>query len=130
MNILPINNNSNTNFNGRILTIGHGWNEKIKNAFVENSEIKKLAEGKVDIIGKLRTRRAEYGDFNHCLNEPLYKFDLMVGKSKSPIINKIAAYLGILPKVKMVRGYHGEDSFISRLNNRPNAEQLKSRFKI
>lgn len=128
MNILPVNNtnSSNTNFNGKILTVGKGWNSEIRNTFRFNPEITNLAKGEHDIIGRLHTKKASRYDMNHDVNENIYRLDLMLGTSKYEFINKIKAYLGLLPKFKLIRDYHCQESFLERLNKRPEADKIKN----
>ena len=130
MNILPVNNtnSSNTNFNGKILTIGKGWNSEIRNTFRFNPEITNLAKGKHDIIGRLHTKKASRYDLNHDINEPLYRLDLMFGNSKFEFINKIKAYLGLLPKFKITHDYHCKESFLNRLNKNIDSSQIKNKL--
>ena len=49
MNISQINNVSNPSFNGKIITKGQ-WSVDLKKAFLENGEVKKLAESNKDIL--------------------------------------------------------------------------------
>ena len=130
MNILPINNTNSLNFNGRILTVGKGWNSQIKNTFRFNPEIIELAKGSHDVIGCLYTKKASMRDYNHDMDEPLYRMDLMLGNSKFEFINKIMARLNLLPKVRLIHDYHCESSFLERLQKRPVADILKEKFGI
>lgn len=133
MNILLINstyNQKNTNFNGKIITIGNGWNSKIKNTFRFNPEIINLAQGEHDVIGKLYSKKASSFDLNHSQGEPVFRLDLMIGNSKFGFINKIKAALGLLPKVKLIKDYHCEESFLDKLQKRPDVEILKDKFGI
>ena len=54
--------------------------------------------------------------------------DLMLGNSKFEFINKIKAYMKLLPKVKFIHDYHSEASFLERLEKRPDANILKEKF--
>lgn len=131
MKISSINNtNNNTNFSGRILLAGKGWKPNMKDLFRFNPEVVDLASGSHDVIGKLYSKKASRWDINHYMGEPVYRLELLLGNSKSKFVNKIKAYLNLLPKVSIIHDYHCEESFLEKMENRLNAEKLKKVFGI
>lgn len=64
------------------------------------------------------------------MGEPVYRLELLLGNSKSKFVNKIKAYLNLLPKVSIIHDYHCEESFLEKMENRLNAEKLKKVFGI
>lgn len=120
MNITTVS--TNTNFNGKILTTGSGWNRKLTRAFKENPAIKSLAKGEQDVIGHLHTKRASNRDFNHAKGEKIHRLDIELGDSKFPFINKIKSYMGLLPKLKFNKNYHRSDSIMHKLNRLEQAD--------
>ena len=129
MNINTINS-TNPNFNGRILTKGR-WPEGLKKSFLENPEVNKIAqEAKYDIIGKMSSMRAKRNDFKHYYGEPLFKLTLIAKKENPTFIDKVKAFIGLLPKVKITRNYHCESSMESIMSKRLKATRIKEKLDI
>lgn len=129
MNINTINS-TNPNFNGRILTKGR-WPERLKKSFLENPEVNKVAqETKYDIIGKMSSMRAKRSDYNHYYREPLFKLTLIAKEENPTFIDKVKAFIGLLPEVKITHNYHRESSMESIMNRRLQATWIKDELDI
>lgn len=127
MNILPVNNNSQTNFNGRIITKGK-WPGKLKEAFVENKEVKKLASGDHDIVGTLSRKKAGMYDINHYQGEKIYRLRL---DAQNNVVDGIKRILGINPKsVQICQGYHSEKSTAEIISTRINADEISNKLNL
>lgn len=119
--------NNKTNFNGNIITRGK-WTPALKEAFINNKEVKKLASGKHDIIGKMSKQKTNAYDVNHNQGESLYKLTL---EATSSISDKIKSFLGLNKKsVKIMQSYHSEDSTSKIMNQRINSDTIAKKLNI
>lgn len=119
MNISPINNNQ-TNFNGKIITKGH-WTNYLENAFVNNPEVKKMASGDKNIIGKMSHRYASRKSFEHFKGEELFKLSISTEKENPTFMDKVKSFLRLSPKVNLSKHYHSEIGTHALMRNRIDA---------
>lgn len=119
MNIAPINNNQ-TNFNGKILTKGH-WTNYLENAFVNNPEVKKMASGDKNIIGKMSHRYASGKHYEHFKGEELFKLSITTEKENPTFMDKVKSFFGFSPKVNLSEHYHSESGTQILMRNRIDA---------
>lgn len=130
MNILPINNSTNTNFNGRVLVKGN-CTEYLERNFLNLPEVKKLASGKYDIIGKFLYRKAHWlYDKRHYPGEDTYKLKLIAQKENPTFLDRIKGFLGLNPSVEVTRSYHCEGTTELLMRQRINCDKYKTRLKI
>lgn len=128
MNISPINNNQ-TNFNGKIITKGH-WTNYLENAFVNNPEVKKMASGDKNIIGKMSLRYASRGHSQHFAGEELFKLSISSEKENPTFVEKVKSFFGLSPKVNISEHYHSETGTHILMRNRINASAYGDRLDL
>ena len=117
------------NHSGRILTKGK-WSLTLAEAFKENPEVKKLADGEYNIIGKMQTRTSHPLDINHLQDEPLYRLSLTCRREQPSIMDRVKSFLRIGKTVKITRNYHDEDEMLNIIDKRIKAETLGKKLNI
>lgn len=128
MNISPINSNE-TNFSGRILTKGN-WTESLKNTFLENPEVQKMAAGNHDIVGVMSQKRASGRSYRHSKGQPLYKLSITSRPENPSILDRVKEFFGFSPKVKVTDHYHSDIGTYSLMKNRISAYRYKDRLNL
>jgi hypothetical protein len=112
-------------FCGKIITKGK-WTEKLRDCFVNNNEVKKLASGRYNIIGDMRLKKASKNDIYHNPNENLYKLKITAMRENPTILDKIKYFLRLIPSINLTRFYHSETTTQNRIDSKINAETYKS----
>ena len=119
MNITPMNN-TNVNFNGKIITKGN-WPKNLKKQFVENTAINNFANNsKSDIIGIMSAKTSSKYDIYHDPGERLFKLTLVTTKEKPSIIETIKNALGIYSeadKQNITHAFHREEKMSNIIDN-------------
>ncbi|MBE7703293.1 MAG: hypothetical protein E7Z89_04500 [Cyanobacteria bacterium SIG28] len=119
--------NNKISFNGNIITKGK-WTPVLKETFINNEEVKKLASGKHDIIGRMSKQKACAHDIYHDRGENLYKLTL---EATSSVSDKIKSFLGLNKKsVKIMQNYHSEDSTSRIMTKRINSDTIAKKLNI
>ena len=122
--------NSNPNFNGRIITKGP-WPTYLKDVFIENPEIKKLAAGESNIIGKLSVKPSKfYYDGKSFTGENIYKIKIYAKKEKPTLKDKIMKFLGLIPTISLTKNYHGINTTETFIKNKINAKEYSQKLGI
>lgn len=128
MNISPINNTQ-TNFNGKIITKGH-WTTYLENAFTNNSEVKKMASGDKNIIGKMSRKHATRGNCQHYEGQELFKLSILSEKENPTFWEKVKSFFGFSPKVNLSKHYHSEAGTQALMRNRINAHMYENKLDL
>ena len=128
MNITAINN-TNTNFNGKILTQGKA-SQYLKNEILNNTELKKLASGENDIIVKIKNKKENGYHVNHAKGETLYQLSIEARKEKPSLVDKVKSFLNIVPHAKISQNYHSEDTLVTLMKERLNAQKFAKKLNI
>lgn len=104
MNILPINNYSNTSFNGKVITKGN-WPKDIDTYFKSMPAVKQLAENsEFNIIGKMHRKLTKEG---FCKTPIMrYRLDISAEKENPNLLERIKSFLGFNPKYSMTQHHH------------------------
>ena len=126
MNILN-NNSVMPNFNGSI-KMNRRYPEIFKNAFKNNPEVQKLAEGDYKLIPELKCKRANQWDINHSLGEDLYKLSITAKKEKPSFTERLKYIFGKAPKVNVTRSYHCLSSLINIMSKRIDANRYSTKL--
>ena len=124
MNISPINSN-NTNFKGKVIIKGT-WTQELKDAILNNAEVKQLAAGKKDIIAHMKSKRAPKKDMWHYPKQPLYSLSLMSRSEEPSFWEKVKTFFNVLPKINVTRAYHSETGMLSIINQRIKAKRYQN----
>lgn len=128
MNITPITNNQ-TNFDGKILTEGH-WMPYLKESFINNPEVQKMASGSHDIIGSLSCKTARKNTNRYYQGQKLFKLSIRAQKENPTLLDKIKSRFGLLPKVNVTKHYHSDAGIKILMEGRVNAEKYKDRLNL
>ena len=125
MNIAPINNaNTNTNFSGKVITKG-SWYNYMKEAFIQNPELKELAKGDYNIIGNMSSKKATSFSKKHYQGQALFKLKITAEKENPTLMDKIKYFLGLNKSYKVTRNYHSENTVDTAMENRIKADKIK-----
>ena len=123
-------NNSNPNFNGRIITKGP-WPKYLKNVFTENPEMKKLASGNSDIVGKLKTKCSIFSyEGKSFTGGYIYKIEIYAKKEKPTLKDKIMKFLGLRPTISLTKNYNGINTTETCIKNKINAKEYSQKLGI
>ena len=122
MNISSINN-SRPNFNGKIITKGP-WTKELKDAFLQNEEIKKVAAGKYNIIGHLSKKKADFTDFGHSKGETVYKLQIEAMSESPSLLERAKSLLGFTNVAELSNNYHSEIGTEQLMYNRLKADAI------
>lgn len=122
MNISPINNDSQTNFNGKIITKGK-WTESLKKEFLQNKEIQKIASGKYDIIGHMSRKKTD-------ALIPVFKLEVEAISEKPSKMEKLKSFLGLTDVVALSDSYHTEMGTSCLMENRLKAKHIAKLLNI
>ena len=127
MNILPINNantNINPNFSGKIITKG-SWVNYMKNSFIENPELKKLAQGEYNIVGNMSAKEASGFSRRYFPEQSLFKLKITAEKENPTFLDRIKTFLGLNRSYKVTHHYHSEGTTTIAMQNRIKGEKIK-----
>ena len=126
MEIRQVNN---VNYTGKIITKGK-WTQTLAQAFTDNPEVKKLASGKYDIIGKMTAVKTHPYDVNHLLDESLYSLSISAKKENPSLLDRVKSFLGLQPKANITINHHGEDKMLKIMDKRIKADTLGKKLNI
>lgn len=128
MNISQLDNKSTAiNFNGTI-KMNRNYPRRFKDAFRNNPEVQRLAEGDYTIIPKLKHKQAGMWDMNHSLGEDLYQLSISAKKEKPSLIERMKYAFGKAPKVDVTHSFHSLSSIINIMSKRINADSYNSKL--
>ncbi len=129
MNISPINN-TNTSFNGKIITKGT-WPGYLKKNFIENPEIIKLASGDSDIVGKMLYRKAiGFFDKKHYPGQNTFKLKIYAQNEKPTLKEKLINFLGLNKTFDVTRHFHSIYTTERMMDLRIKADKIKNALGI
>ena len=123
------NNSRNKSFKGRIVVKGAST-PQLTETIYNNQGLKKLSSSKHNIIAKFDKKYAHDHDWDHVVGTPIYKLTIVSNPEKPNFIDKVKQKLGIVPKVKVTRHYHHEDSLIKLINRNVHADEYAKKLNI
>lgn len=128
MNISEINSTS-PNFNGKIITKGK-ITPYLQDEILNNKELQKLASGEKDILVRIKNKKERKYHANHAKGEMLYRLSVEPKKQNETLVDKVKSYLGLTTKINLSKAYHSEDSTVSIIEKRINANFLAKKLNI
>lgn len=117
------------NFKACVISKGN-WTPHLAINFAVNSEVNKLSSGNYDVIAEMHHKKAGAKDINHSEGENLYKLSIRSIPTQPTWFDKLKERLGLLPKVNVTRHFHREDSLISIMDLKINAEKYAKKLRI
>ena len=127
MYIQPINTNTQTNFNGRIITKGK-WPQKTIEFFNQMPEIVNASKGEYNIVGNMHQKKVPTHPFDD--DEIRFKLTITAEKENPTFVDKIKYFLGLTPKLKVTQHHHREHRYPHLLQERLSKRNISKELGI
>lgn len=126
MNISPINNYQNTNFNGKVITRG-SWPKGVDKYFELMPQVAEVAKNsKYNIIGKMHCKTTQYHPFDDKILR--YRLTISAEKENPTLLDRIKNLLGLNPKIRLSQHHHRGERYPEMLEDRIKNNTLTERL--
>ncbi len=126
MNISPINNYQNTNFNGKVITRGH-WPEGVDRYFQSMPQVVEAAKNsRYNIVGKMHKKTLQDYPFYDEITR--YRLTISAEKENPTLLDRIKNFLGLNPKIRLSQHHHRGERYPEMLEDRIKNNTLTERL--